>query len=723
MKKNILCTLTMCFYLPLLFSQQAVDLNATVFLNADYSKANSSITLKWNQFPQVNDYVVYSRLVGQGVWGPAAATLTGQDTSYTFENISEGQIYEYRVRRNASAGIGEGYIHAGIDISKEAFGNTIILLIDASLKDSITQELAIYKNDLIAEGWKIEEIDVARDEDVVDVRNKIINIYSDDPQRVKSVFIIGHVPVPYSGNIAPDGHPDHRGAWPCDGYYGELTSNWTDSSVMSDVANNSRHWNIPGDGKFDQNSFPSNLELAVARVDFYDMPAFADNEIELLKKYFRKNHLFRTNKIPFEKRGLVENNFGLAEGFGQGGYRNLCALVGRENTYARDFNNLSSESYLWSYGAGPGSYTSAGSISNTANFSTDSIQTVFTMLFGSYFGDWDSRNNFLRAALATGTTLSNAWSGRPHWYFHPMVFGQTLGDCAILSMNNSGTYVSGIFSRTVHMALMGDPSLRMEYIEGPTALELNELDGNVELSWKPTEEENISGYHVYRQTDSSSDPVRLTDTIINQTSYLDSCLTFGASYRYYVSAIKLLETPSGCYFNESPFIYEEIEIETDLSVDASFEIVGENEVVYQFENNSIGSIDDVIWDFGDGISSNELSPEHTYSADGEYCVTLIVSNACFSDTTKQTLQISITSTKNIEPVLSVFPNPVSDQINIDCQQCGNGTVRMSDATGKVLLEYAGMIDTQINLEEFSVGVYFIEIVSDEKSWVRKITKE
>ena len=42
----------------------------------------------------------------------------------------------------------------------------------------------------------------------------------------------GHVPVPYSGDIVPDGHmPDHVGAWPCDGFYGDMDGTWTDNAV------------------------------------------------------------------------------------------------------------------------------------------------------------------------------------------------------------------------------------------------------------------------------------------------------------------------------------------------------------------------------------------------------------------------------------------------------------------------------------------------------------
>ena len=39
------------------------------------------------------------------------------------------------------------------------------------------------------------------------------------------------VTLPYAGNIAPDDHPNHKGAWPADVFYGEMNGTWTDESV------------------------------------------------------------------------------------------------------------------------------------------------------------------------------------------------------------------------------------------------------------------------------------------------------------------------------------------------------------------------------------------------------------------------------------------------------------------------------------------------------------
>ena len=35
-----------------------------------------------------------------------------------------------------------------------------------------------------------------------------------DPINTKAVYLLGRIPVPYSGFINPDSHPDHEGAWP-----------------------------------------------------------------------------------------------------------------------------------------------------------------------------------------------------------------------------------------------------------------------------------------------------------------------------------------------------------------------------------------------------------------------------------------------------------------------------------------------------------------------------
>ncbi|MEZ4956261.1 MAG: PKD domain-containing protein [Saprospiraceae bacterium] len=48
---------------------------------------------------------------------------------------------------------------------------------------------------------------------------------------------------------------------------------------------------------------------------------------------------------------------------------------------------------------------------------------------------------------------------------------------------------------------------------------------------------------------------------------------------------------------------------------------------YTFENNSINAIA-YLWDFGDGTTTSEINPDHTFAADGQYEVTLTAFNDC-----------------------------------------------------------------------------------------------
>ena len=63
----------------------------------------------------------------------------------------------------------------------------------------------------------------------------------------------------------------------------------------------------------------------------------------------------------------------------------------------------------------------------------------------------------------------------------------------------------------------------------------------------------------------------------------------------------------------------------------------------QFVDESSGDIDSWSWDFGDGGSSTEQNPAHTYNNAGTYTVSLTVSNAVSSDTREKKDYITITS--------------------------------------------------------------------------------
>src|SRR5438477_11626866 len=102
-----------------------------------------------------------------------------------------------------------------------------------------------------------------------------------------------------------------------------------------------------------------------------------------MQRYLMKDHAFRFKQLNRQRKAIIDDNFGYfgGEAFAADGWRNFSALLGdTANVKAGDyFTDMSSNSYLWSYGCGGGSYTSCGGVGSTTDFAADSVQNIFTM--------------------------------------------------------------------------------------------------------------------------------------------------------------------------------------------------------------------------------------------------------------------------------------------------------------------------------------------------------
>lgn len=476
----------------------------------------------------------------------------GAATGWTDASVAVGARYEYWFQRAGSVP-GNGFATAGIEAVPIEHRGKLLLLVDATQVAGLGSRLDRLIADLVGDGYEVLRHDVPPGATVASVKATILASVAALPGQVKTVFLLGHIPVPYSGSLAPDGHGDHHGAWPADGYYGEIDGIWTDVSVSNTSAARPQNHNVPGDGKFDQSLLPSDVDLAVGRVDFADMPAFAAGETALLASYLDKNHDYRHKNFTCAAQAVVDDNFGWfsGEAFAATAWRAFSALVGNGSTIAADYfttlNVPAGPGHIWSYGCGGGSFTSASGIGSTATFATAANRSVFTILFGSYFGDWDSTNNFLRAALCSGLTLTNAWAGRPHWQFHPMGLGESIGQCARLSQND--TTASGYGARFVHVALMGDPTLRQHVIAPPTGVTVTDAWPAATIAWTSSADA-VAGYHVYRAAASTGPFTRLTAVPVVGASFVDPAALSGPS-TYMVRALRLEVVPTGSYWNLS----------------------------------------------------------------------------------------------------------------------------------------------------------------------------
>lgn len=114
------------------------------------------------------------------------------------------------------------------------------------------------------------------------------------------------------------------------------------------------------------------------------------------------------------------------------------------------------------------------------------------------------------------------------------------------------------------------------------------------------------------------------------------------------------------------------------------------------------------WDFGDGSSSNEQNPSHTFTP-GTYTVTLTVSNSAGSDTSAQIIIIEDCAQimEHQEIAISVFPNPTTGVLMIS-DLLPNTQLQLFDALGKRVGLWQST-DNQIVIEfKASAGVYYLE---------------
>lgn len=667
-----------------------------VLIDITVNNSPPSITLTWKKNELSIGYEIRRKSIYDEYFsGDLLANLDSNTLSYTDVSVKVGEIYEYEVRANSvgkynlngTAGtnfIAFGYVIAGINANLQRYTN-VALVIDETITEPLSMELDRLKEDLVAEGHNVIELIVPRaeafdKEKVRIVKEQLTTINIQTP--LKYIYLLGRVPVPYSGDIAPDGHiPDHKGAWPADLYYGVFDASiWTDEFVNNSNGNRDVNKNIPGDGKFDQNqlftqSFQYYATAGVGRVDFFDMPEFTKSEIELLRMYLDKNHKFRTNQIVYTNKGLIDDNFnaaGLPEAFASTGWRSLSALVGSDNVgFADFFTKLGTDSYLWSYGTGPGSDNSAGGIGTTKDFATKEVKGIFTMLFGSYFGDWNTRNNFMRAALASEpNTLTCSWSARPHWYYHHMGIGLPIGYSTLATVNNYNTYIpnyyipsSGVIYATgmkgVHTALMGDPTLSMAKsydIEEPKNVQIEQKGYKyIEIKWETPLTDMIHQYDIYRSNDKYTGYKKINKSVVIGNTYIDDYNTKDTVY-YIVAKTETNITNSGSFMNHSKGIRAGV-VMNDLT----------------------------------GIEDNESQ------------------NADFS--------------------FDFYPNPTTSSVNINYnnefnKNNLNSKIELISTTGNIIktFEFSGntTINFDLKAENLPYGIYFIQLTTNNKTITKKL---
>lgn len=539
---------------------------ASVQVWATWTESPARITLNWIRDENAVRYYISRKLADAPVW-TLLTNVPGSATAWTDGTVQSGVYYEYQIRKDLGLpDYGYSYLNAGIRAPFVEFRGRVILLVEESLAGPLATGLTRLQQDLVGEGWTVLRREVSRNASPVEVKAIIRADYEADPANTKALFLFGHIPVPYSGNIGPDGHDNHRGAWPADVYYGEFDGNWTDTTVNVTNSATQFNWNVPGDGKFDQNNPPGKVRLQIGRVDLSNLTCFANktpakSEVDLARQYLAKDHAFRQGELNLPRRAILIDKYGglEQEPGSTTAFRYFPSFFGPNQTLtihpATFFPYLNTNACLWGYVSYYGGETSVAQVGTSDDFALNDPKVIFTSFLGSYFGDWDRESNFMRAALGTSThLLTTFYGGQPPWVLHTMALGGTIGESARMTQNNGprGMYPPprnyGVGE--VHIALLGDPTLRMHPMKPPVSLSAASEGGGMRVSWSPSQERDVLGYFVYKAPSASGPFTRISGAApISVTSFLDAAGDSGDFYM--VRALKLEVTPAGSYYNLS----------------------------------------------------------------------------------------------------------------------------------------------------------------------------
>jgi hypothetical protein len=529
-----------------LVAQVFFDVDQSVKLTAAVSTTPPTITVNWQQDPRTLSYDLYRREYQDSTWGEKISNYPASTTQYVDTDVRLHRLYEYKVVKYVDGVEGYGYVLSGIERPAVHHSGQLLIVITSSTLNQIEPALNEYLAVVGTDGWQSSILTIDDNTTVSEVKAAIVTAHSFNS--FSAVLLLGDVPIPHSGDIKPDGHPDHRGAWSADIYYGDLNGTWTDTDVTITQAANDINDNVPGDGKWDQSFLPSDVEVAVGRVDFSNMPVFNQDEYQLLREYLQKDIAYRTKQVSINQRAAMRNTNPWRGALGQNGIRNFSPLVSPENITYDEWEDVFNDSYLWFYGAGGGSQTAAGSLGSSFVYARSDFNAVFTGWFGSYFGDYDFEDNYMRAVLGSGTALSAVWAGAPHWHFHSMGMGFPLAHATTTTQNNDTIYTADFFPRGVHVNLLGDPTLKGYIVAPPTNLALSEQGNFIDLSWSAPSQP-VDKYYVYLRT-ASLEPYVLIDSTTS-TDLQASSQGAEVAHQYLVRAAKLTTTPSGSFTNLS----------------------------------------------------------------------------------------------------------------------------------------------------------------------------
>jgi PKD repeat protein len=122
------------------------------------------------------------------------------------------------------------------------------------------------------------------------------------------------------------------------------------------------------------------------------------------------------------------------------------------------------------------------------------------------------------------------------------------------------------------------------------------------------------------------------------------------------------------------------------------------------------------WSFSNGTSGNSKNPSITFSNAGTYVVSLVASNSNGNSINQAVDTIQVYSTfglgENGLPNLSVYPNPVKDQLYFTSNAVKIKAIKIVSVLGAELEAQYNKANNSVMVDNLEPGTYFVVITTD-----------
>jgi hypothetical protein len=278
--------------------------------------------------------------------------------------------------------------------------------------------------------------------------------------------------------------------------------------------------------------------------------------VQLLQQYLDKSHRFRHGDLPVRlaERGIAYGTWLWAPPNNVQDERDFKLFWSASRTTGASFPNEPgrlvvgdpylqvSRSFIWGFLSG----TAYANVINRGiplvQHTTADLKNLsqpppvgFLVLLGSYLGDWNMVDNFLRATLAMPTySLAAMWTRGDEWRFERTGLGEPLG-----------AHPLAYAEPPRELTILGDPTLRVHLLPPPSGFAGQPSAAGMNLTWTA-----VPGvkYYVYSSATPTGPYARITPKPVEGASWVAND---HSGQTYMVRALQLVTTGCGTYTNIS----------------------------------------------------------------------------------------------------------------------------------------------------------------------------